>query len=627
MTFDGGNNIDVKGLYPKDAPVATKIFTVAGNNTTDLDMGYSLYLEVDENTFSNYAIQYKLTSENTSNNGTVINSNEELIPIKTGTSSTLLGYGTYESPTEGEKLHTYTLEIYFPNMPFNQNEDKGKTFGMHIKIKDYSLENDRIISSLDIVETYKRMDMYYYYSNMLEKEINEKSDHLSENELAELEDLMNQYEVLYYSLGEDIMIINFLNTTIEREKIESVEFVDSNIVPEGTIGSFDVSEKQNNSVMLWYEEGENPALYKITIGQKNGVKAPIHSDFLFAFLENLNKLSGDLNTNETVTMLGMFSDAGYSATSWSVGDLSNWDTSQVTDMSHMFSGAGYSATSWSIGDLSNWDTSQVKYMSGMFSIAGSNAATFNLELSTWDTSQVTDMSGMFDFAGWHAPTWSVGNLSNWDTSQVTDMSHMFAGAGYTAPTWSVGDLSNWDTSQVTNMSYIFTQAGESAITWSIGDLSTWDTSQVTDMSQMFYRLGWNATTWSIGDLSNWDTSQVTNMIYMFTEAGYSAASWSVGDLSNWDTSRVIDMTSMFRDAGYSATTWSIGDLSNWDTSKATNMYRMFAGAGYNATTWSIGNITNWDTSSYLDSKCHIINGLGSQATISLASTIAAWGCN
>ena len=39
----------------------------------------------------------------------------------------------------------------------------------------------------------------------------------------------------------------------------------------------------------------------------------------------------------------MFYYAGCTATSWSVGDISNWNTSNVTDMSYMFNSAGNKA--------------------------------------------------------------------------------------------------------------------------------------------------------------------------------------------------------------------------------------------------------------------------------------------
>jgi hypothetical protein len=60
-------------------------------------------------------------------------------------------------------------------------------------------------------------------------------------------------------------------------------------------------------------------------------------------------------------MSWMFYDAGESATTWSIGDISGWDTSNVTDMYGMFDSAGYSATTWSIGDISGWDISKLEH--------------------------------------------------------------------------------------------------------------------------------------------------------------------------------------------------------------------------------------------------------------------------
>ena len=94
-------------------------------------------------------------------------------------------------------------------------------------------------------------------------------------------------------------------------------------------------------------------------------------------------------------------------------------------------------TTWSIGDLSSWNTSSVKDMSLMFDDAGFNATTFSLNLSSWNTSSVTDMYGMFGDAGLSATTWSVSGLSSWDTSSVMDMSDMFLCTGLRATTWSV----------------------------------------------------------------------------------------------------------------------------------------------------------------------------------------------
>ena len=183
-----------------------------------------------------------------------------------------------------------------------------------------------------------------------------------------------------------------------------------------------------------------------------------------------------------------FQGVGYNASTFNA-NLGKINTSQVTNMSYMFAYTGQSATTWNIGDISDWNTSQVTNMSNMFQYAGYNATTFTADLEKLNTSQVTNMSSMFQNAGHNATTWDIGDLSTWDTSQVTDMSSMFSSSGYSATTWDIGDLSGWGTSQVTDMNRMFYYAGLKATTWDIGDLSEWNTSQVTDMKYMFNYAG------------------------------------------------------------------------------------------------------------------------------------------
>ena len=56
----------------------------------------------------------------------------------------------------------------------------------------------------------------------------------------------------------------------------------------------------------------------------------------------------------------MFNSAGYNTTTTFTINLSGWDTSNVTDMSYMFSDAGYKAATWDIGDIHDWNVSKVK---------------------------------------------------------------------------------------------------------------------------------------------------------------------------------------------------------------------------------------------------------------------------
>ncbi len=135
IAYVGGADITATGIYPSNEKFAIKNFTVTGNNTTDLQMGYSVRIIVDENTFSYGAIKYKLISTNTGANGQVIPSITEMRGVASTGYSSFVGIG-YFTKTSGDKVHTYALELYFPDTGENQNKDQGKIFKAHIGITD-----------------------------------------------------------------------------------------------------------------------------------------------------------------------------------------------------------------------------------------------------------------------------------------------------------------------------------------------------------------------------------------------------------------------------------------------------------------------------------------------------------
>ncbi len=134
VIYDGGEKINISNIIPSNDPAAVKTFTVTGNNTTDIEMLYQVNLVVEENTFSEKALKFKLISTNTNNNGTTIPSISELTNIEPGRIK--LGIGKFDSPTNGNKVHTYNLEIYFPSTGENQNIDQGKIFKGYVEIKE-----------------------------------------------------------------------------------------------------------------------------------------------------------------------------------------------------------------------------------------------------------------------------------------------------------------------------------------------------------------------------------------------------------------------------------------------------------------------------------------------------------
>ena len=130
ITYDGGKDINLAGIYPKDDVWATKTITVTGNNTTDAEMYYKLTLVVDSNTFkTDDPLQYELVSTNTSTNG-------EVIPTisKTDITGTSIELGKGHFVKANNAKHTYLLKIYYPKKATSQNANQGASFSAHVEI-------------------------------------------------------------------------------------------------------------------------------------------------------------------------------------------------------------------------------------------------------------------------------------------------------------------------------------------------------------------------------------------------------------------------------------------------------------------------------------------------------------
>ena len=60
--YAGGENINTPNIFPSNDPFATKNFTLTGKSTTNDNMNYHIILVVEENTFTDNALMYKLES-------------------------------------------------------------------------------------------------------------------------------------------------------------------------------------------------------------------------------------------------------------------------------------------------------------------------------------------------------------------------------------------------------------------------------------------------------------------------------------------------------------------------------------------------------------------------------------
>ena len=273
-----------------------------------------------------------------------------------------------------------------------------------------------------------------------------------------------------------------------REKITAIEILNNKNIPSEAVQSWDVSERQDGSVMAWIvNDTENEGYYKLYIGGDGGVVANHDSSTLFSQFINVKTI-----------------------------DLSNLDASHVTDMNYMFDG---NSNLENINFGNNFDTSKVTDMHSMFNWCTSLT---NLNLSVFNTSNVANMNNMFN----HCTSLANLNISTFNTSRVTNMNSMFNECNSLVNL----DLSSFNTSNVTNMSYMFNHCT------SLTDLnlSTFNTSKVTDMNSIFTE----CSSLTKLDLSSFDTSNVTNMNHMFYGATnlqniYVGSKWSTDGTSTY----------------------------------------------------------------------------------------------
>jgi len=134
IVYAGGQKINAHGISPSNDAFGTKNFTLTATMTANKDMHYHIILVVEENTFSENALKYKLIPTNTDGNGDVAQPMENDIP--TGSQEIPLGSAYFSGPFTGDKVQSYSLELYFPETFINQNENQGKTFKAFVDVRE-----------------------------------------------------------------------------------------------------------------------------------------------------------------------------------------------------------------------------------------------------------------------------------------------------------------------------------------------------------------------------------------------------------------------------------------------------------------------------------------------------------
>ena len=221
-------------------------------------------------------------------------------------------------------------------------------------------------------------------------------------------------------MGYDSSNPSDFHTDEYKSKITSIVTKGDTVIPEGVIESWDISEKQNGSVIAYAEDdGTGAGTYKVIIGGEGKIIANYDMSSYFSGFSNITSINlMYLDTSITTNMSRLF----FQSSNLKEIMLDNLETSKVTNMSYMFT--------------------QNKYL-------------FELNLSNFDTSNVTDMGYMF----YGCISLTNLDLNNFDTSNVTNFFDMFAKNTnmteilVTRNTWTIPNSAIRD-SGVTDFTYV-----------------------------------------------------------------------------------------------------------------------------------------------------------------------------
>lgn len=133
IEYDGNSTLTGGNVNPGEQ-IASKNFSVTGVVTGSNNLNYEANLVVKNNTYSEGALVYTITSNNTSNNGSTIAATSEPVAIPTGTSTISLGTGLFAGPTSTGSTHSYTITIEFVNTGGDQSADLGKAFEAQLSV-------------------------------------------------------------------------------------------------------------------------------------------------------------------------------------------------------------------------------------------------------------------------------------------------------------------------------------------------------------------------------------------------------------------------------------------------------------------------------------------------------------
>lgn len=399
-------------------------------------------------------------------------------------------------------------------------------------------------------------------------------------------------------------------TTTKRNLITAINIVDSYTPSDTVTDSWDASEAQDGSIMV-YLDG---TVITIAGNGSGGIKANEDASWMFSdtsdidFFNSCTAINGleILDTSNTTNMQSMF----YRCNGLTSVDVSTFDTSNVVNMSYMFAvETNGTAALTSITFGNNFVKSTVTDISFMLYGCRNLIA---LNIDDWDVSNVVDMrsfakycDNLTTFGANNLANWNLGNVvymdeafrnllvmktlavENWDVSKVKSMYALFCANAKMFPNGL--DLRNWDVGSCKYLDFVFwgctAMKTLNCENWNVGNVETFDHFAARSKLTSFNHSGWN-----VGrncknlnalfhsyqgteiDIRGWDTSNVEVFCQMFDGC---SKLLRVHGLNELDTSNGRDFTQMF----WSTTQLEEMDLSKFDTRHAVDDYLL----GHNGT--------------------------------------------
>ena len=127
VEYDSNSKLEVGSSIPGSS-LTDKAFTITGVVTGSTNLNYEVMLKVSENTYTDGALVYTITSTNTSNNGSTIETTSTPVLIPSGVSNIRIGIGTFAGPIVSGATHSYSINITHAYTDdealINANQDK-----------------------------------------------------------------------------------------------------------------------------------------------------------------------------------------------------------------------------------------------------------------------------------------------------------------------------------------------------------------------------------------------------------------------------------------------------------------------------------------------------------------------